>query len=73
MKREIQQFEHDGLNHPDEHKRAAIREFDTHAPLSAPAADPLLAQMIALFMKCDERGKNLLLQIGKINALYPRG
>lgn len=36
-------------------------------------ANPLAMQMLALFLRNDERGQNTLIQIAKIQALYPRG
>lgn len=42
-------------------------------PQPVPTVDPRRAQMLALFDKCDERAKQLLLRLGAIHAReYPK-
>lgn len=71
----------------DQAHRAAIRSFNTHAPLlevmpvearhaagQAAMRDVRAAQLLALFEMSDERGKITLLAIAGIHAArYPKG
>lgn len=44
----------------------------TDHPSCIPLADPRRAQLLAMFDKCDERAKELLLRLGAIHAReYP--
>jgi len=73
-------------NLEDQAHRAAIRAFDTNAPLpdvmpvearhaagQAAMTNPRAAQLLALFNMSDERGQLLLLAIAGIHAArYPK-
>ena len=73
MKRE--QFQHDGFNHPSEQERAAMRQFDTHAPIQANnlPSDPRLGQLLMLFNQLDDRGKTTMLAMLAVAVkLHPK-
>lgn len=41
-------------------RKAKIRAFETHAPLSLPGVDPLEVQLLAHFRACSEKGRRLI-------------